>query len=657
MRRILLTLCIGALATAPAAAPALSATSSLRTDSALNILFRDHAVLQRDRPLSIWGTATAGVTATVSIASVSATATTDANGHWTASLPAISAGGPYELTVRFSNGHDQVAHDVLVGDVYLCSGQSNMALEVSRTLNSYDEINDAHNDSIRMLKVAQATSPSPLDEFMSPVRWLATTPDTVSDFSAACYYFARELQKTVHVPMGLINSSWGGSSIQPWMSKRALQAIGGYEAKLEVLREFAADPQVGSDHWSTVWQDWWRDRMHTEPWHATVSDAAGWRTAPSPLIFWELWGVPELADFDGLVWYRTTVSLTAAQAKQGATLELGTVDQIDATWLNGRWLGTTAGANKERTYTVAPRVLKRGVNTIVVNVLDTYGFGGFYGPAEKRALHLADGTEVPLDQQWRYQVVPPSIGPPIRAPWEEVAGVTLIRNAMITPLASYGLRGVLWYQGESNAEDGGHYQALLEGLMADWRAQFGSELPFLIVQLANYGPAAAAPGASNWASLREAQRLAVAKDAHAGLAVAIDIGERTDIHPTNKQELGRRLARAARHVVYGEPIAPSGPVPMGAHRDGERVVVSFKDVTGGLVAYGAYRPVGFELCAADQSSCRFVDASLGTDRAVLEPAGDAPMPTRVRFCWANSPVCTLYDQAGQPAGPFEMHID
>jgi sialate O-acetylesterase len=532
-----------------------------------------------------------------------------------------------------------------------------MAMEVSRTLNSYGEIRDAHNDSIRMLKVAQATSPTPLDEFAAPPRWLPTTADTVSDFSAACYYFARELQKTEHVPLGLINSSWGGSSIQPWMSKSALRAIGGYDAKLIVLHEFATNPQLASDHWGSLWQGWWRDKMHSEPWNAAVPDASRWRTAPSPLTYWELWGVPELANFDGLVWYRTTVSLTAAQAKQSATLGLGTVDQIDATWLNGHWLGTTSGANKERTYTVPPKTLKKGVNTIAVNVLDTYGFGGIYGPAEKRALHLADGTLVPLDQEWRYQIVPPSIGPPIRSPWEDIAGVTLIRNAMIAPLASYGLRGVLWYQGESNAEDAGHYQALLEGLMADWRTQFGNDLPFLIVQLANYGPAATAPGASNWASLREAQRLAVAKDAHAGLAMAIDIGERTDIHPTNKQELGRRLARAARHVVYGEQIAPSGPVPVEAHRDGGRVIVSFKDVDGSLVAYGAYRPVGFELCATDQSSCRFVDASLAADRVVLEPAGGAPTPTRVRFCWADSPVCTLYDKAGQPAGPFEMRIN
>jgi sialate O-acetylesterase len=569
----------------------------------------------------------------------------------------MPAGGPYDLTARFSHGHSQVARDVLVGDVYLCSGQSNMALQVHRTLNSRVEISEANNDSIRMLTVPMRTSPTALERFSAPAKWVPTTPATVVDFSAACYYFARELQKTVHVPMGLINSSRGGASIQPWMSESALHAIGGFDPDLEVLHEFATDPRAGSEHWGSIWEAWWRSRMHTEPWRGSLRDTSNWHPAPAPLVYWELWGVPELADFDGMVWYRTAVNLTAGQAAQNATLTLGTIDQLDATWLNGHWVGTTPGANEERIYTVPPKTLRKGSNTIVVNVLDTYAYGGIYGPAGKRALHLADGSTVPLDQEWRYQVVPSSIGPSIRAPWEDVAGVTLLRNAMIAPLGPYGLRGVVWYQGESNAEDAPHYKALLEGLVTDWRHQFGNDLPFLIVQLANYGPPLSAPAPSNWADLREAQRLAVAQDGHAGLAVAIDIGERTDIHPANKQEIGRRLARVARHVVYGEPITPSGPIPVAAHKDRQNVVVSFKDIEGNLVAYGAYRPLGFELCGTDQVSCRFVDAKLQADRVVLEPARDAPTPTRVRFCWADSPVCNLYDKSGLPAGPFEIPIN
>jgi len=622
----------------------------------LNPVFDDHAVLQRDHPIAVWGTAAPDEKITVSIASTQTSATADPTGHWKATLPALPAGGPFDLTARLASGATQTVHDVLIGDVFLCSGQSNMVLEVRRTLNSRTEILDGNNPSIRMLTVPMTTSTTALEAFSKPVKWLPVTSATVSEFSGTCYYFARELQKTVQVPMGLINSSWGGTAIQPWMSDEALHAIGGYDSYLKIFHELARDPVAGNRHWGSVWELWWRERTHTQPWQLSASEISDWRLAPKPLVYWELWGVPELANFDGMMWYRTTVTLTAQQASQNATLSLGPIDQVDATWMNGRWVGTSSGASSDRNYTLPPKTLKKGVNTITVNALDTYGYGGMYGPAEKRALKLADGTVIPLDQEWRYQKVPASIGPVMRAPWEDVAGVTLIRNAMIAPIGPYGLRGALWYQGESNTDDASHYQTLLTGLMADWRKQFGSDLPFLVIQLANYGPASTAPAPSNWATLREAERLAVAQDAHAGLAVAIDIGERTDIHPANKQELGRRLARAARHVVYGEAVAPSGPVPVEAHRDGGHIVVTFKDIGGNLVAYGAYRPIGFELCGADPSSCRFVDATLQADKVILDPARDSTAPTRVRYGWADSPVCTLYDRDGLPAGPFELPI-
>jgi sialate O-acetylesterase len=214
---------------------------------------------------------------------------------------------------------------------------------------------------------------------------------------------------------------------------------------------------------------------------------------------------------------------------------------------------------------------------------------------------------------------------------------------------------VLWYQGESNTGDAGHYQALLAGLMADWRARFAAPLPFLIVELPNFGAPVTAPAASDWASLREAQRRAVAADGQAALAVTIDVGDAHELHPPNKQEVGRRLARAARHLIYAEPITASGPVALAARREKSRVVVSFGDVDGALVAYSAQRPIGFELCGADQSSCRFVDADIQSNRILLDPTGIAD-PARVRFCWGDAPLCNLYDRSGLPAGPFEIAV-
>jgi alpha-glucuronidase len=622
-------------------------------------LFQDHAVLQRGQPIKAWGWAAPADLVTVSLAGTSATARAEGSGRWTATLPAMEAGGPYSLGVSAQSGAHQTISDVLIGDVWLCSGQSNMVLQVHRTLDSRAQIAGSANDSIRMLTVGLTSSPVPLQNLSAPVQWQPAAPATVPEFSATCFYFARELQKTVHVPMGLINSSWGGSNIQTWMSEGAIHAAGGYDAALALLKLSAADVPAATQRWGEMWEAWWRSHTATtpgaEPWSASSSISRTWRAAPPALGVWEEWGVPALANYNGIVWYRTTLKVSAQQAAQPATLTLGTIDEVDETWVNGKPVGYTSGAGTDRVYELPARQLRAGENTIAVAVLDTYASGGVYGPAEKRALHLADGTSIPLDGEWRYQIAPSNMGPAPRAPWEPVGGLTMIHNAMIAPLVPYGLRGVVWYQGESNTEEAGRYEKLLSGLMADWREKFGRDLPFLIVQLANYGPASTAPTDSQWARLREAQRMAVAHDAHAGLAVAIDLGERSDIHPANKQEVGRRLARAARRVVYGESIAPSGPAPLAARRADGRVVVTFADVGDQLVAYGANRPIGFELCGADQPSCRFVDAVAQKDRVWLD-SGAGAAATRVRFCWADSPVCTLYDKSGLPAGPFEIAI-
>jgi sialate O-acetylesterase len=247
------------------------------------------------------------------------------------------------------------------------------------------------------------------------------------------------------------------------------------------------------------------------------------------------------------------------------------------------------------------------------------------------------------------------MGFPPRAPWQSVGGVTSIYNAMVAPLGAFGLRGVLWYQGESNVEDAAQYQTLLSALMGDWRRQFSANLPYLIVELPNFGATPAAPTASGWANLREAQRRAVLNDPHAALAVTIDVGEARQLHPPDKQSVGLRLARGARHLIYGEAVSASGPVPRAAVRDGTHVAVGFEGVEGALVALSSNRPTAFELCAAEQSSCRFVDAALESDRVSLDAAA-IKNATRVRFCWGDAPICNLYDQSGLPAGPFEIAI-
>jgi sialate O-acetylesterase len=625
----------------------------------LHALFQDHAVLQRDRPIAVWGNAAPGVAVEVSLAGRRVRARADADGEWEARLPPLAAGGPYTLVASAGAATQQVG-DVLVGDVWLCSGQSNMDLPVKRTLNARAEIDGARNDRIRMLKVDQVESAVPRTGFATPVPWRKTTPETVPGFSAACYYFARELQKTVDVPMGLVDASWGGARIEAWMSASALRRLGGYDDALDVLADYARDPAAANARWGKLWTRWWRGRPGVAegdaPWDPR-SQAGDWRAAPQALGNYREWS-GELSGFTGMLWYRTTVELSAEQAARPATLALGVADEVDETWVNGRAVGSSYGG-AERSYALPHGLLHEGANTIAVNVLNTYADGGLTGPASSRALRLADGTSVPLDGAWMYRVVPDSVGTPPVAPWLSASGKTTLYNGMVAPLGRFGFRGALWYQGESNTGEPDRYRTLLRAYRDDLRAQFGAGLPLLVVQLAGYGDAPTRPVESGWAGVREAQRLAVAGDAHSGLAVAIDIGERSDIHPPNKQELGRRLARAARHVVYGEELPPSGPVPLSARRlvdadAGEAVAVSFGDVTGKLVAYGYTGPIGFELCGEQAGSCRYAVAAIrGNDVVLRAPVARA---TRVRYGWADSPVVTLYDAAALPAGPFELAI-
>ena len=623
----------------------------------LHPMFSDRAVLQRDRPIRVYGLASPGEAVRVELAGRRARARAGADGHWEATLPALAAGGPHELVVE-AGARTQRARDLLVGDVWLCSGQSNMELQVWRSLDARAEIAGAGNDRIRLLTVPQVSAVTPQWSFSEPVAWQAVDSESVRDFSAACYFFARELQKQVDVPMGLVEAAWGGSRIQAWTSGPALRTLGGYDGELDVLARYAADPVQAVAAWGELWQQWWRDRpgvpADDRPWDG---DAAGdgWHDAPAQLGAWERWGVPELADFNGMVWYRTTVELDAAQAAQGATLLLGPADEIDMTWVNGVGVGSTYGAGAGREYALPPGLLREGSNTVVVNVLDTYRDGGLAGPASAHALRLADGSRVEPDGGWRYRVVPPELGTPPRAPWQSAAGLSTLYNGMIAPIGRYDLRGALWYQGESNTFEHARYADLLRALRGDWRTRFGADLPLLVAQLANYGAAPTAPSESDWASLREAQRAVAAEDPRTGLVVTIDIGDRYDIHPTNKQELGRRFARVARNVAYGEALPPSGPVATAVSRSGDAVVVEFGDVTDALVAYGADGPIGFELCADEVGSCRYAQASIRFDRVTLAAPG-AHAATRVRYCWADSPVCTLFDGAGLPAGPFELPI-
>ena len=455
----------------------------------LAAIFSDHGVLQRDRPIEVWGRAQPGEQVTVAFDNETRKAQADAGGAWAVTLPAMRSGGTHALTARTAT-RSQTVRDLVIGDVWLCSGQSNMEFKVHSALNASWEAAHSADNGIRHVAIPRFAALAPRADFAGPLEWKVAAPDTTPDFSAVCYFFARELERTasVDVPQGMIHASWGGTRIETWLSPDALRQLGADDAKLALLGRYAADREAGSAEWGRELQKWWNAQpanRGVEPW-STGKASGTWTPAPAKLVPWENWGVPELAEYDGALWYRAHVKLTAAQAKQAAKISLGVIDDVDEVWINAQPFATGFG-EVERSYDVPAKLLKAGDNIVVVNVFDMWGSGGLHGDAGQFALHFADGSSVPLGA-WEYQQPPKGIAAPPRAPWEPIAGVGVLYNGMIAPLGKYGLRGVAWYQGESNAglDDALRYQKQLQMLFTDWRRQFDNPLPFFVVQLANY---------------------------------------------------------------------------------------------------------------------------------------------------------------------------
>jgi sialate O-acetylesterase len=621
--------------------------------------FQDHAVLQRGKPMTIWGHAAPESRVHVTLAQESADARTDASGEWKVTLPALPAGGPYELTAVSDKGERESLHDIMIGDVFLCSGQSNMEMPV-RIASNYDaDLVSANNTMIRLMHVNRFASAAPRKTFGAPVTWAVTSPANVREFSAACYYFGRALQPHLGVAVGLINDSWGGTVIEAWLGEQEIRAVGGYEKQLAVMADYTRAKEQALRRWREDSNAWWKAHdpgsAASPAWYDPAYDDSHWAQIV-PAGDWEGWGVAALTDFDGIVWFRKTVTLSAAQTKGNAVLSLGPVDDVDSTWVNGKSVGAREGWDTPRVYTLPAGTLHEGVNVIAVGVLDLGAGGGMWGPASAKTLKLGDGSVIALDTPWRYKISAPlsQTGSIPHAPWLPESGLSMLYNGMIAPLGPLGLKGIIWYQGESNSDNARDYDKLLTALVGEMRAQFGAAMPFLVVQLPNFGPKHTTPQESNWAILREAQRKVTDALPHMGLAVTIDVGQDDNIHPTDKQAVGARLALLARQIVYGEPIEGRAPAPRIVTRKAGVITVAFANVGTGLATYESQRALGFQLCDAAMQ-CRFADAALTGNRITLD-GSQMPDAVVLRFCWADSPICNLYNSAGLPATPFEMPI-
>lgn len=627
----------------PLAAAALCAAPALATP-ALDAGFGDSMVLQSGAPMTLSGRSEPGAQVTVVLGLESLSVEAGADGRFIATLPAQGPSTrPTSLTIRDASGAVTYGN-ILFGNVFLCGGQSNMELSVERALDVSNQLRQAADDGIRLAMIPKTTAPVPQAAFAAPVAWKAATSETVAPFSAACFYMAKALRKKdPGTPVGLIHSNWGGSAARAWYDPEGAAAMHG-KADIDLLALYARDPYAATQAFVPQWFAWWRKADNgREPWKNSA--LLDWKPIPK-FSFWNEWtGTGLDTDPRANVWLRKVITLTPAQAKGEGQLAIGAIDDMDLTFVNGHPVGYTFGWGVERTYRVPPAHLKAGKNEILIAANNMWDMGGFFAGPGGLAFTAANGERVMLGADWEYAQTEVTDIPP-RAPWDANAGLGVMHNAMVAPLGRMTLAGVAWYQGEADIGQGA-YDRKLAALFAGWRRQFGPQARMLVVQLADFGERRSAPLESGWAQLRDEQRKGVAADSNAALVTAIDIGEPTDIHPANKNDLGKRLAAA----FDGRAM----PMPDKAVREGGKVTVSFTGIAGALVVQGGPYPLGVELCEAAPGSCQFVIARAEGNR-LLVAVPDGMTPTRVRYAWADAPVVNLVDGEGMPIPGFELAI-
>jgi sialate O-acetylesterase len=633
-----------------------------RADVRVPSIVGDNMVLQQGRRVRVWGWAEPGERVTVSFRGERASAAADARGRWEVFVGPQKAGGPFGLTVAGRNTLD--FKNVLVGEVWVCSGQSNMEWPLANAQDGAREAAAADYPFIHLFTVAKRTSAAPLEDVEG--RWVVTTPKEAAQFSAVGYFFGRELHGRLRVPVGLIHTSWGGTPAEAWTSRDALKAaavlrpiLERYDRQLADLPRLRREYERARDEWASkyVMEDP-GNRGEAEGYAKPGHDTGGWKRMRLPQ-FWESAGL----DVDGVVWFRRELEVPAAWAGKDLTLKLGAIDDFDTTYFDGERVGSTGpdtpnAWNAPRKYRVPGSLVRAGRATLAVRVFDRVGGGGFGGGEMTLApADPAQGVGVALDGEWLYKeeaTVPSrqldwSRQPQPPGPANQNSP-TVLYNAMLAPLFPYAIRGAVWYQGESNAGRAVQYRTLFPAMIRDWRAAWGQgDFPFYFVQLANWKARPEDSIDSEWAELREAQLLTLRGTPNTGMAVAIDVGDPDDIHPRNKLDVGLRLARWALADTYGMKLERSGPLYAAHSVEGDRVRVTFKHSAGLKTRDGA-PPAGFYVAGADR---RFAPAEARVEGgAVVVWSRAVPAPVAVRYAWADNPAANLYNAEGLPASPF-----
>ena len=643
----------------------LLSISNAFADVTLPRLLNDGAILQRDKPLTIWGWAAEGEKVTVSFAGQEKS-TQAADGKWQVTFPARKAGGPYELVVT-GEKNQLKRSNILLGDLWVASGQSNMELPLRRVRYQYPGlIETTQQTNIREFNVPVAYAfKGPLSDYTQG-DWKTATPENLENFSAVGFFFAQKLLAENKVPVGIITIPVGGSPAEAWVSESVLQKYPQYLQKLQPFKDDAhvqatiAKDKANSDKWYGDLGA--ADIGLKNNWSQEKLDTSAWKTLQVPGFLKEQADNKNDKGFtNGAFWVRKTVELTQAQVAKKAVLWLGCIVDGDQVFVNGQAVGQTGYQYPPRIYAVPEGLLKPGKNSIAIRVTSYSANAGFvkdkryalmFGESKFGEAYSGD-EEVSLRGEWQYQIAATA--------GAMQPGTTLhylpssLFNAKLAPALPLKIKGVIWYQVESNVGRAAEYQQLMTDLIGDWRKQFQQpDLPFVYVQLANFLPAASQPGESGWAELREAQRKTLAVK-NTAMAVAIDAGEWNDIHPLDKQKVGERLALGALKVAYGKKsLIASGPSLKKVKAKGSKVELTFADVGEGLQAVGGELK-HIALAGTDK---KFVWATAEVKGNQLVVWVDAVAePKWVRYAWADNPEgANLYNSAGLPASPFEARV-
>ncbi len=609
-------------------------------------LIRDSMILQRDVPVKLWGWASPGEKISVRLNGKTAKTKTASDGKWTVQLRPMKAGGPYTINIDARN--HLVLKDVLFGDVWLCSGQSNMVHQmVLHSVRYADEIATAAYPQIRQFWVPNITNlQAPQDDLPSG-SWKEANPTNVLDFSAVAYFFAKDLYEKYHIPIGIINVSWGGVPIEAMMSEEALKEFPTILNTVQKNKDTAYVNGVNrrSSNNITTLQT---DKGLIESWFNPSYVPKGWRTINIP-GYWEDQGVKDL---DGVMWYRREIDVPASVTNAQATVFLGRIVDADVLYINGRQVGATTYMYPQRRYQIPAGILKPGNNLFVIRVTNNSGKGGFV-PGKPYQL-IASGDTIDLKGYWQYKVGQVNI--PQRGLTNNSISLqnqpAALYNSMIAPLINYGIKGFVWYQGESNTGRADEYAKLQPAMIRDWRMKWkAADAPFLYVQLPGFMDYTYLPTESQWAQFREAQLKSLSVP-NTAMAVAIDLGEWNDVHPDRKKEVGERLALAAEKVAYGDKaVVSSGPLYESATINGGKIRLTFSNIGSGLTTNDHEAPSEFAVAGADKKFA-WAKAKIEGHKVVVWNE-EIQLPLYVRYAWADNPVNpNLYNREGLPASPF-----